>query len=75
MSPLKDAVLNPATLLLSPSDGEEHNGVDVLQQVCSPRPNLKKNNPLTYQNLALFVDGSASYDHVTGQNNVGFAVV
>lgn len=74
MSPLKDAVLNPATLLLSPSDGEEHNGVDVLQQVCSPRPNLKK-KPLTYQSLALFVDGSASCDHVTGQNNVGFAVV
>lgn len=57
----KCSVLNPATLLSSPGDGEEHNCVDVLQQVCPPRPNLKQ-KPLTNQNLAsgcLPCDGSA----------------
>lgn len=66
--------LNPATLLPSPGDVEEHNCADVLQHVFPPRPNLKK-TPLTNADLVLFIDGSASRDHLTGQNNVGFAVV
>ncbi|TWW55636.1 Retrovirus-related Pol polyprotein from transposon opus [Takifugu flavidus] len=66
--------LNPATLLPSPGNVEEHNCTDVLQHVFPPRPNLKK-TPLTNADLVLFIDGSASRDPLTGQNNVGFAVV
>lgn len=66
--------LNPATLLPSPGNVEEHDCADVLQRVFPPRPNLKK-TPLNNADLVLFIDGSASRDHVTGQNNVGFAVV
>ena len=39
-------VLNPATLLPTPDDGELHNCVAVLQQLCSPRLNLQE-TPLT----------------------------
>lgn len=66
--------LSPATLLPSPGNVEEHDCADVLQQVFPPRPNLKK-TPLTNADLVLFIGGSASRDHLTGQNNVGFAVV
>lgn len=67
-------VLNPATLLPTPDDGQEHNCVAVLQQVCSPRPDLQE-TPLTNPDLVVFVDGSASRDPQTGRNRVGFAVV
>ena len=67
-------VLNPATLLPTPDDEEQHNRVAVLQQVCSPRPDLQE-TPLTNPDLVLFVDGSASRDPQTGRNKVGFAVV
>jgi len=33
-------VLNPATLLLTPDDEEPHDCVAVLEQVCTPRPDL-----------------------------------
>ena len=33
-------VLNPATLLPTPDDGEAHNRVAVLEQVCTPRSDL-----------------------------------
>jgi len=67
-------VLNPATLLPTPDDGTQHNCVAVLQQVCSPRPDLQE-TPLTNPDLVLFADGSASHDPQTGHNRVGFAVV
>lgn len=67
-------VLNPATLLPTPNDGQEHNCVAVLQQVCSPRPDLQE-TPLINPDLVIFVDGSASRDPQTGRNRVGFAVV
>lgn len=67
-------VLNPATLLPTPDDGQEHNCVAVLQQVCSPRPDLQE-TPLINPDLVVFVDGSASRDPQTGRNRVGFAVV
>ena len=67
-------VLNPATLLPLPGDGEEHNCVAVLDNVCSPRSDLQE-TPLTNPDLVLFVDGSASRDQTTGINRVGFSVV
>uniref|UniRef100_A0A8P4FYZ8 Gag-Pol polyprotein n=1 Tax=Dicentrarchus labrax TaxID=13489 RepID=A0A8P4FYZ8_DICLA len=67
-------VLNPATLFPTPDDGQEHNCVAVLQQICSPRPDLQE-TPLTNPDLVVFVDGSASRDPKTGRNRVGFAVV
>ncbi len=66
-------VLTPATLFPTPDEGEEHNCVAVLQQVCSPRPDLQE-TPLTNPDLVVFVDGSASRDPQTGRNRVGFAV-
>ncbi len=42
--------------------------------VCSPRTDLSE-TPLTNPDLVLFVDGSASSNPATGQNQVGYAVV
>ncbi|XP_043118057.1 uncharacterized protein LOC122361319 [Puntigrus tetrazona] len=66
-------VLNPATLLPTEQDGEEHNCIAALEQVCTPRPDLKE-TPLDNADLVLFVDGSASRDPETGKNRVGYAV-
>lgn len=49
-------VLNPATLLPTEKDGEEHDCVATLEQVCTPRPDLKE-TPLENADLILFVDG------------------
>ncbi len=66
--------LNPATLLLTEEDGEEHHCcLSVLEQVCTPRPDLL-DTPLENCDNVLFVDGSASKDPQTGLNKVGFAV-
>ncbi|XP_027142002.1 protein NYNRIN-like [Larimichthys crocea] len=66
-------VLNPATLLPSPDDGEAHDCVAILQQVCTPRPDLRE-TPLTNPDLVFYVDGSAFRDTQSGLNKVGFAV-
>ncbi len=66
--------LNPATLLPAEEDGEEHHCcLSVLEQVCTPRPDLL-DTPLENCDNVLFVDGSASKDPQTGLNKVGFAV-
>ncbi len=66
--------LNPATLLSTEEDGEEHHCcLSVLEQVCTPRPDLL-DTPLENCDNVLFVDGSASKDPQTGLNKVGFAV-
>ncbi len=66
--------LNPATLLPTEQDGEEHHCcLSVLEQVCTPRPDLL-DTPLENCDNVLFVDGSASKDPQTGLNKVGFAV-
>ncbi len=46
---------------------------NVLEQVCTPRPDLL-DTPLENCDNVLFVDGSASKDPQTGLNKVGFAV-
>ncbi len=66
--------LNPATLLPTEQDGEEHHCcLSVLEQVCTPRPDLL-DTPLENCDNVLFVDGSASKDPQTGLNKVGFAM-
>ncbi len=66
--------LNPATPLLTEEDGEEHHCcISVLEQVCTPRPDLL-DTPLENCDNVLFVDGSASKDPQTGLNKIGFAV-
>ncbi len=66
--------LNPATLLPTEEDGQEHHCcLSVLEQVCTPRPDLL-DTPLENCDNVLFVDGSASKDPQTGLNKVGFAV-
>ncbi|XP_062255780.1 protein NYNRIN-like [Platichthys flesus] len=67
-------VLNPATLLPTEGDGEQHNCVVTITEVCSPRPDLQE-TPLQNPDLELFVDGSASCNSDTGANQVGFSVV
>ncbi|XP_060922638.1 uncharacterized protein LOC132996313 [Limanda limanda] len=66
-------VLNPATLLPTPGDGEPHDCVAVITEICSPRPDLQ-DVPLVNADMELFVDGSASRDPATSRNQVGFAV-
>ncbi len=66
-------VLNSATLLPTEQDGEEHNCVAALEQICTPRPDLKE-TPLENADLILFVDGSASRDPKTGKSRAGYAV-
>ncbi len=53
--------------------GEEHDFVATLEQVCTPRPDLKE-TPLENADLILFVDGSASRDPKTRKNRAGYAV-
>ncbi len=66
--------LNPATLLPTEEDGEEHHCcLSVLEQVCTPRPDLL-DTPLENCDNVLFVDGSASKDPQTGLNKIGFVV-
>ncbi|KAK2920516.1 hypothetical protein Q8A73_000001, partial [Channa argus] len=67
-------VLNPATLLPTVEDGDPHNCTEVLETICTPRPDLT-DTPILNAELELFVDGSASRDVKTGRNLVGFAVV
>ncbi|KAL0152344.1 hypothetical protein M9458_052067 [Cirrhinus mrigala] len=66
--------LNPATLLPTEEDGEEHHCcLTALDQVCTPRPDLL-DIPLENCENVLFVDGSAFRDPQTGQNKVGYAI-
>lgn len=51
-------VLNPATLLPTPDEGEPHDCVAAITQVCSPRPDLQE-TPLQNPDVEFFVDGSA----------------
>ncbi|XP_047676510.1 uncharacterized protein LOC113649215 isoform X1 [Tachysurus fulvidraco] len=67
-------VLNPATLLPTEADGEPHNCVAVVNEICSPRSDLQE-TPLQNPDLEFFVDGSAFRDQKTGRNCVGYAVV
>lgn len=67
-------ILNPATLLPLPGDGEPHDCVSQLQHQCTPRADLK-DVPLTNPDLIYFVDGSAFRDSATGLNCVGYSVV
>lgn len=67
-------VLNPASLLPLPDEGEPHDCRAELQLQCTRRPDLS-DTPLITSDLVLFVDGSASRDPTTGTNRVGFAVV
>ena len=66
-------VLNPATLLPTPSDGESHDCVAVLIEVYSPRPD-SQDILLMNSEMELFMDSSASKDPATVINRVGFAV-
>ncbi|TKS65903.1 putative nuclease HARBI1 [Collichthys lucidus] len=83
---LEPLVLTPGTALLqyvddliicSPTkeqyDGEAHDCVASLQQVCTPRPDLRE-TPLINPDLVFYVDGSAFRDTQSGLNKVGFAV-
>ncbi len=66
--------MNPATLLPTQEDGEEHHCcLTALEQVCTPHPDLS-DVPLENCENVLFVDGSAFKDPQTGQNKVGYAV-
>uniref|UniRef100_A0AAQ4P2X0 ribonuclease H n=1 Tax=Gasterosteus aculeatus aculeatus TaxID=481459 RepID=A0AAQ4P2X0_GASAC len=67
-------VLNPASLLPTPEDGEEHNCLAELEAQCTPRPDLA-DTPLLNSDMVMYVDGSASRDPLTGSNLVGFSVV
>ena len=55
-------------------DGDEHNCVATITEICSPRPDLRE-TPMLNPDLELFVDGSASRNAETGVNEVGFSVV
>ena len=57
----KCTILNPATLLPTPGDGEPHDCVAVITEICSPRPDLQ-DIPLMNADMERFVDGSASRD-------------
>ena len=50
-------VLNPATLLPTPDEGEPHDCEAVLEQVFTPRPDLS-DTPLPNSDMILLVDGS-----------------
>ncbi|KAI3364901.1 hypothetical protein L3Q82_001085 [Scortum barcoo] len=67
-------VLNPASLLPGPDDGETHNCLAELQVLCSLRPD-RSDTPLTNPDLILYVDGSGNRDPLTGLDCVGFAMV
>ena len=54
---MPNITVNPATLLPTPDDGEAHNCAAVLEQVCTPRPDLS-DMPLSNPDMFLFVDGS-----------------
>lgn len=64
-------VLNPATLLPTPDEGEQHDCVAAITQVCSPRPDLQE-TPLQNPDVEFFVDGSASRNTDTGKNQTGY---
>ncbi|XP_029684748.1 uncharacterized protein [Takifugu rubripes] len=66
-------VLNPATLLPTPEEGNPLDCVTELSVSCSPRPDLM-DQPLINPDLVLFVDGSASRDLDTGRCKAGYAV-
>ncbi|XP_051251059.1 uncharacterized protein LOC127360649 [Dicentrarchus labrax] len=67
-------VLNPATLLPLPHEGEEHDCLAELQIQCTPHVDLS-DVPLQNADMVLYVDGSASRNPVSGNNCVGFSVV
>ncbi|XP_060912265.1 uncharacterized protein LOC132988709 [Labrus mixtus] len=70
----KCAVLNPATLMPLPGEGEPHSCLAELQHTCTPRQDLK-DVPLTNPDLIFYVDGSAFRDPARGTAHAGFSVV
>ena len=66
-------VLNPATLLPTPADGNPHDCVAITDELTLPRPGLV-DTPLSDADVEMFVDGSAT-KNVNGTNKVGYAVV
>lgn len=65
-------VPNPATLLPTEADGEPHNCVAAITEICTPRPDLLE-TPLPNADLELLVDGPASCDQATGKLQAGGA--
>ena len=63
---MPNITVNPTTLLPTPDDGEAHNCAAVLEQICTPRPDLP-DMPLSNPDMFLFVDGSASRDPATAE--------
>lgn len=66
-------VLNPATLVPLPQDGEQHDCLAELQVQCTPRVDLSDTG-LPNADFVFYVDGSASRDE-TDSNRVGYSVV
>ncbi|KAL6466691.1 hypothetical protein MHYP_G00244950 [Metynnis hypsauchen] len=62
--------LNPASLLPLPDDGEAHDCIAVISEVCSLKSDLSETT-LSNADLELFVDGSAS-SYSSGTNRVGY---
>uniref|UniRef100_A0A1A8SB57 ribonuclease H n=1 Tax=Nothobranchius rachovii TaxID=451742 RepID=A0A1A8SB57_9TELE len=65
-------ILNPATLLPTPADGDPHNCIEATDNLQLPRPDLK-DTPLP-DSLIWFVDGSCSKTE-TGKTQTGYAIV
>lgn len=65
-------MLNPATLLPSPGEGEQHHCVAILQQICTPCPDLPR--PLTNPDLVVFVDESAYRKEQRGLRSVSHTI-
>ena len=65
-------VLNPATLIPTPDDGESHDCEALAEQTAKSRPDLK-DTPLS-EGETLFVDGSSKKDE-KGKTRTGYAVV
>ena len=66
-------VLNPATLLPTPEDGEPHDCVATINEVCTPRVDLS-DTPLPAGNDVLYVDSSSRKNVITGVSEVGYAI-
>ncbi|XP_025047503.1 uncharacterized protein LOC112547983 [Alligator sinensis] len=66
------SILNPASLLPTPSDGEPHDCLTVTTQLLTPRIDLK-DTPLQNPDLLLYVDGSCLRNS-KGQLTAGYAV-
>ena len=66
-------ILNPATLIPLPDDGEQHQQCEQVMHTSSKPQTDLTDVPLQNPDLSLFVDGSSYYLH--GQRWTGYAVV